>query len=583
MRIALCQINTTVGDLAGNVERILRDARRAAADGCDLAVFPELAVTGYPPQDLLDRPAFLDAAEDAVAELAAQAPLAILVGAPTRNTAPVGKRLFNDALLIDPAAEGDRVVARVSKTLLPTYDVFDEVRYFEPSPERAVVDWRGVKLGVHICEDMWNNDPPGEPWQLYAANPIDELGALGADVFINLSASPFAAGKPAERRGLIQANATEWDAPYLYVNAVGANTELIFDGDTQVVAADGTVLLRAADFQEDYLVWDWDWERAKDEERRAKREPAPPGLGGSAPHAAPGTRYPERIASIHDALVLGVRDYVRKTGDGVFSKALVGLSGGIDSAVTCALAVEALGAERVVGVTMPSAYSSEGSVSDSEALADALGVAFHRVSIRPAVDAFTEMLEPLFAGTDEGVAEENIQARARGLTLMALSNKFGYLLLTTGNKSEMAVGYATLYGDMSGGLAVISDVFKEDVYRLAEHVNARAGRELIPRSTITKPPSAELRPGQQDSDSLPPYSVLDAILERYIERHESPETIVQATGFDAGLVRRIADMVDRNEYKRRQAAPGLRVSGKAFGVGRRLPIVMQRTAVARPD
>ncbi len=563
MRIALCQINPTVGDLAGNARRILRDAQRAADEGADLAVFPELCVTGYPPQDLLDRPAFLDDVDEAVAHLAREAPVALFVGAPVRNDTPVGKRLFNAALLLD----GGGVVGEVSKTLLPTYDVFDEHRYFEPSPDRRVIEWRGLRMGVHVCEDMWNNEGGAasggttDRAALYAANPIDELAALGVDLFVNLSASPYATGKPAERALLIRESCQEHGVPFVYVNQVGANTELVFDGDSQVQSANGEVLWHAKPFQEDFHVWDTD-------------APGDPVEARSHEASAAGV-----TAEIHDALVLGVRDYVAKTGDGVFEKALVGLSGGIDSAVTCAIAVEALGADRVVGITMPSAYSSSGSVDDSRQLAQALGIEFHHVSIRPAVDAFAEMLAPLFHETEPDVAEENVQARARGVTLMAVSNKFGHLLLTTGNKSEMAVGYATLYGDMSGGLAVLSDVFKTEVYRVAEHVNARAGRELIPRNTITKPPSAELRPGQVDQDSLPPYEVLDAILVRYIEQHDSPTAIAQELGYDLALVERIARMVDRNEYKRRQAAPGLRVSSKAFGVGRRIPIVMQRTAV----
>ena len=559
MRIALCQINTTVGDLAGNARRVLRDAQRAADEGADLAVFSELCVTGYPPQDLLDRPAFLDDVDEAVAYLAREAPLPMFVGAPVRNETPVGKRLFNAALLLD----GGGVVAEASKTLLPTYDVFDEHRYFEPCPERRVIEWRGVRLGVHVCEDMWNNGGGAASGtgadgrtHLYAANPIDELAALGVDLFVNLSASPYATGKPSERHLLIRESCREHGVPFVYVNQVGANTELVFDGDSQVQSAQGEVLWHARLFQEDFHVWDSD----------APGEPV---------EVAP----EDVTAEIHDALVLGVRDYVAKTGEGVFEKALVGLSGGIDSAVTCAIAVEALGADRVVGITMPSAYSSSGSVDDSRQLADALGIEFHEVSIRPAVDAFAGMLAPLFHETEPDVAEENVQARARGVTLMAVSNKFGHLLLTTGNKSEMAVGYATLYGDMSGGLAVLSDVFKTEVYRVAEHVNERAGRELIPRNTITKPPSAELRPGQVDQDSLPPYEVLDAILARYVERHESPAGIARELGYDRALVDRVARMVDRNEYKRRQAAPGLRVTSKAFGVGRRIPIVMQRTAV----
>ena len=583
MRIALCQIDPTVGDLAGNVALVLRDAERAREAGADLAVFPELCVTGYPPQDLLDRPAFLDDVDAALRHLSARLPagLAAVVGAPVRNETPVGKRLFNTTLLL---ADGE-VVDAVSKTLLPTYDVFDEYRYFEPCPERKAVEWGGLRLGLHLCEDMWNNgegwgnggwggaedggakrssrmphpvslSSSEAPYRLYEANPIDELAALGIDLFVNVSASPYATGKPAERRRLIGESAREHGVPFVYVNQVGANTELVFDGDSQVQDADGRVLWRAAMFREDFFVWDTD----------APGEPV---------EVAP----EDVTAEVHDALVLGVRDYVRKTGPGVFDKALVGLSGGIDSAVTCAVAAEALGPERVVGVTMPSAYSSSGSVDDSRLLAENLGVEFHTVSIRPAVDAFAEMLAPLFEGTEEGVAEENVQARARGVTLMAVSNKFGHLLLTTGNKSEMAVGYATLYGDMSGGLAVLSDVLKTEVYRLAEEINRRAGREIIPRNTITKPPSAELRPGQTDQDSLPPYDVLDAILLRYVEQHASPEAIAAETGFDRALVERVARMVDRNEYKRRQAAPGLRVSPKAFGSGRRLPIVMQQTRI----
>ena len=564
MRIALCQINPTVGDLAGNADLVLDAARRAAEAGADLAVFPELALVGYPPQDLLDRPAFLDEADAALLHVAQNAPagLGLVVGAPRRNPSATGKRLVNAACLLD----GGRVADEVAKALLPTYDVFDENRYFEPAAEaRRVVTFRGLRLGLHVCEDLWNNEPEtgpiadsqaGEqPRRLYAANPIDELGALGVDLFVNVSASPFAAGKPAERRRLVAGAAREWGVPFVYVNQVGANTELVFDGDSQVQNAAGETVWRARDFEADLFVWDTE---------------------DLAPRPAP---LQGEIESVHDALVLGVRDYVRKTGPAVFNTALVGLSGGIDSALTCALAVEALGSENVVGVTMPSKYSSGGSVSDSRALASALGIAFHEVSIRPAVEAFDAMLAPVLGREPDGVTEENIQARARAVTLMAVSNARASLLLTTGNKSEMAVGYSTLYGDMSGGLGVISDVFKTDVYRLARFVNARAGREVIPESTLTKAPSAELRPDQTDQDSLPPYAVLDAVLRLYVERHASVDAITAETGFERALVARIAGMVDRNEYKRRQAAPGLRVSGKAFGAGRRLPIVMRLTRV----
>ncbi len=548
MKIALCQINPTVGDLAGNHARIVAFARRAAEAGADLAVFPELCVVGYPPLDLLESAAFLDDVERTVERIAAAVPpeIGVLIGAPVRNPEPVGKRLFNAALLF----EGGEKVGEVHKVLLPTYDVFDEYRYFEPGDVCEPIVFRGLRLGLHVCEDMWNNEEQAEV-HLYDANPIDALAAAGADLYVNISASPFALGKHEARNAVIAESCREHDLPFVLVNQVGANTEILFDGDSRVHAADGTRILCAPSFEEYLLIWDTE----------ADTGPCP--------------MKHETTADLHDALVMGIRDYYHKTG--AFAGALVGLSGGIDSAVTCALAVEALGAEAVTGITMPSAYSSTGSVDDSRALADNLGIAFHEVPIVPAVDAFGAMLADLFAGTDEGVAEENIQARTRGVTLMAVSNKFNYLLLTTGNKSEMAVGYATLYGDMNGGLAVLSDVFKQQVYALAEHINQRAGREVIPQNTITKPPSAELRPDQKDSDSLPPYDVLDTILRLYIEDLLDLQEIVHRTDFDPALVRKILTMVDRNEYKRRQAAPGLRVSAKAFGYGRRIPIVMKRT------
>ncbi len=557
MKIALAQINPTVGDLTGNSRLIVDFARRAAEQGADLALFPELCVCGYPPQDLLERPFFIDSVERAVAWIAQNVPpgLGVILGAPVRNASPRGKRLFNAALLLD----GGQVVAEVHKALLPTYDVFDENRYFEPARYCAPIVWRGVNLGLHICEDMWNNEDRA-PYHLYDANPIDALARAGAELFINLSASPFYPAKHAERNRLIAENAREHNLPFVYVNQVGANTEIVFDGDSRVFDRAGEPIHTCASFEEELFVWDW--------EREANPH-------GSKASSRPGSMLPtrDRIADLHDALVLGISDYVRKTG--AFAKALLGLSGGIDSAVTCALAVAALGADRVVGITMPSRYSSAGSVDDSADLAAQLGIAFHHIPIVPAVRAFEEMLSDVFAGTAPGVAEENIQARTRGVTLMAVSNKFNHLLLTTGNKSEISVGYATLYGDMNGGLAVLADVFKQDVYALAEHINARAGRAVIPVSTITKPPSAELRPDQKDSDSLPPYPVLDEILRRYVEEIEDLDTIVRETGLDRAFVHRILRMVDRNEYKRRQAAPGLRVSKKAFGVGRRLPIVMR--------
>ncbi len=546
MKVALAQINPTVGDIDGNVDRILDYARRAAKSGADLAVFPELCVCGYPPLDLLENDSFIDSCDAGLARIEEALPrgLAVIVGSPVRNPAPVGKRLFNAAVLIDDG----RRRATIYKSLLPTYDVFDEYRYFEPGHERTVVEWRGHRLGLHICEDMWNNEEQAD-YHLYGDNPVDELAALGAEMFINISASPFSLGKHRRRTEVVEEICRDHNLPFILVNQVGANTEVVFDGDSRVHAADGSLVKCAPSFLEALVIWD--------SESAVERCPA---------------GYTE-TEELHGALVMGIADYFHKTG--AFSKALVGLSGGIDSAVTCALAVEALGSENVVGVTMPSRYSSEGSVSDSRDLADNLEIEFLNIPIETAVDAFGKMLDPIFDGTREGIAEENIQARSRGVTLMGISNKFNYLLLSTGNKSEMSVGYATLYGDMSGGLAVLADVYKTQVYKLAHYINERAGQEIIPQNTIEKPPSAELRPDQKDSDSLPEYDVLDSILRLYIEGQRDLAQIVAATGYSNELVEQILNLVDRNEYKRRQAAPGIRVSTKAFGMGRRVPIVMR--------
>jgi NAD+ synthase (glutamine-hydrolysing) len=549
MKIALAQINPTIGDLDGNRTKILDYARRAHDRGTDLVVFPELCVTGYPPEDLLENPFFKKATQRTVARIAQDVPssLGVLLGAPVPNGDAYGKPLHNAALLF----ENGTLQARVDKTLLPTYDIFDEDRYFEPAEERRVIEWRGVRIGLHVCEDMWNVHQP-EGYQgshRYECDPVAELGAQDPDLFINLSASPFSIGKHEIRNELVQHICRRHERPFLLCNQVGANTEIIYDGDSRVHAADGTQVACAASFEEDLLFWDTD-----------------------APTEACRTPRSE-IGDLHDALVLGVRDYYEKTG--IFEKALVGLSGGIDSAVTCALATAALGPERVVGVTMPSEISSEGSVTDSEQLANNLGIEFKEIPIKPAVDAFDTMLADEFAGTEPGVAEENIQSRARGVTLMALSNKFGHLLLSTGNKSEMAVGYVTLYGDTNGGVAVLSDVLKTRVYKLAHHINERAGEAVIPQNTIEKPPSAELREDQKDTDTLPPYDTLDAILKRYVEQKKELGTIVSETGIGEALVRDVLRQVDQNEYKRRQAPPGLRVTDKAFGIGRRIPIVMQ--------
>ncbi len=554
MKIALCQINPAVGDLHGNSRKILDFAARAARQGADLAVFPELCLTGYPPLDLLENPQFMRDVDESLASLAESLPpgLGTIVGAPVPNPAPHGRRLFNAAVLF----EGGERLAVVHKTLLPTYDIFDEHRYFESSRERHVVVWRGQRLGIHVCEDMWNNEE-GREYRLYRQNPIDDLAALGVDLFINISASPFSLGKHKRRNLVIAESCVEHGVPFVFVNQVGANTEIVFDGDSRVHDADGTRVLCAPSFEEALLLWD----------TKLPVGPCP-------------MRH-DHLEDLHDALVTGIRDYFRKTG--AFKKAVIGLSGGIDSAVTCALAVEALGAEKVVGVTMPSRYSSEGSVGDSRALAEAYGIRLHEIAIAPAVDAFAEMLAPAFSGTLPNVAEENIQARVRGVTLMALSNKFDYLLLSTGNKSETAMGYSTLYGDTNGGLAVLADVYKVQVYELARFINERSELEMIPESTITKPPSAELRPGQTDQDSLPPYAVLDRILHLYIEELRDADQIVERTGYDEALVLDVLGRVDRNEYKRRQLPPGIRVSWKAFGSGRRLPIVSRWDRTAHLD
>lgn len=546
MKIAVAQLNPVVGDLRGNARKIIDTAHKARRKGADLVVFPELCVVGYPPQDLLENELFVEAVQRIVERVAQEVPqdMGIILGAPIPNERPVGKHLHNAALLY----EGGRRVGEAHKALLPTYDVFDEHRHFEPAEECQVIEWQGVRLGLHICEDMWNSQQKTEH-ALYERDPIEELAAQEVDLFINISASPFSIGKHKLRNRLVADICRAVQRPFILANQVGANTEIVFDGDSRVHAADGTLLCCARSFEEDLLFWD----TALSPEECAIEH--------------------DDTKDVHGALVLGIRDYFHKTG--AFSKAIVGLSGGIDSAVACALATEALGPERIVGVAMPSAISSEGSVHDARQLAENLGIEFHTIPIHPAVEAFGEMLGGVFEGTEPGTAEENIQSRARGLTLMALSNKFDYLLLSTGNKSELAVGYVTLYGDTNGGLAVLSDVLKTRVYQLARFMNEEAGRPLIPQNTIDKPPSAELRPDQVDTDSLPPYTVLDAILERYIEEQHELDRIVRETGIEHDLAHQILRMVDRNEYKRRQLPPGLRVTDKAFGMGRRLPVVMR--------
>lgn len=556
MKIALAQINPIIGDLSGNSRLIIDFARRARERHADLVVFPELSVTGYPPEDLLDNSSFLDDIEASIDWIAAEVPqdIGVVIGAPIRNESRAGRLLYNTAILL----EGGERKAVIRKMLLPTYNIYDERRYFEAADSIEPVYWRGKRLGIHVCEDMWNTalSIPAPPTErpLYVVDPVQLLADQGAEILINISASPFAIGKRAQREDMVAGIARHHQLPFVFVNQVGANTEFIHSGDSCVHDAAGRRILTCRSFEEDLVIWDSD---------------------DVSTEYQPSEDTSSLIEEVHDALVLGIREYFRKTG--FFSKALLGLSGGIDSAVVCALATEALGSENVVGVTLPSAYSTAGSVDDSRSLAENLGIQFDRIPIVAPVDAVNETLADSFAGTESGVAEENIQARIRGLILMALSNKFGYLLLTTGNKSEVAVGYVTLYGDTNGGLAVLSDVYKSQVYALAEYINARAGREIIPRSTITKPPSAELRPGQKDSDSLPTYDILDRILKLYIEEIVDLDEIEHRTGFDRSLISRILRMVDNSEFKRRQLAPGLRVTDKAFGSGRRMPIVMRRS------
>ncbi|HWE03816.1 MAG TPA: NAD+ synthase [Tepidisphaeraceae bacterium] len=564
MRIALAQINPTVGDLAGNVRKIVDFITKAKTAGAQLVVFPELAVTGYPPKDLLLKPQFIADNLRALHLIAScVAGIDAVVGYVEPNPQPVGRQLHNAVALLRDGA----VVSRHFKKLLPTYDVFDEGRYFEPGPRddrHNVVAVAGRRVGLSVCEDLWNDEKMA-PHQLYHVNPIADLHAAGAEVMVNASASPFVVAKHQFRLALFASQAKQFGAPLVYVNQVGGNDELVFDGNSVVVDARGNVIAQAKDFEEDLLVVDLPakaWQAEDAAPASVKRVADRVGDIDGQQHS------PEGIASIYKALVLGLGDYVRKCN---FKSVVLGLSGGIDSALTAALAVAAFGPGQVLGIAMPSRFSSEGSIADARALAENLGIAFQIVPIQPAHEAYETMLAAAFVGQAPDVTEENIQARVRGAILMAFSNKFNHLLLTTGNKSELAVGYCTLYGDMCGGLAVISDVPKTVVYQLSHYVNQRAGRDLIPADTITKPPSAELRANQTDQDSLPPYDVLDAILNRYVEEEKGVAQII-SEGFDPATVHRVVKLIDRSEYKRRQAAPGLKVTSRAFGFGRRMPI-----------
>ncbi|MCB9849281.1 MAG: NAD+ synthase [Phycisphaerales bacterium] len=545
MRIALAQINPIVGDIAGNCELIVRELDRATAQGADLVVFPELAITGYPPKDLLLKPDFVRRNVAAVEQLATQCQEVVAIIGFAQPVVDGDMRRMHNAAAV--CANG-RVLHTHAKKLLPTYDVFDETRYFAPGENSTVetltLGGRAVRVGFSICEDLWSHELIGGH-RRYSADPLGALAKQGAELLVNLSASPFSVGKPGRRRDIFKEQVLRLGLPLVYVNQVGGNDDLIFDGGSAYFSADGVVQAQAKYFASDLLVCDT---HALSDARRET--------------------LPDDLASVRQALVLGTRDYVRKCG---FKDVVVGLSGGIDSAVTAAIATQALGAERVHGVAMPSRFSSAHSLADAEQLAKNLGIDYRVIAIEDCHTAFEKVLAPHFGDRPADVAEENIQARTRGNLLMALSNKFGWLLLTTGNKSEMAVGYCTLYGDMSGGLAVISDVPKTMVYALARRMNAAAGRAVIPESTLSKAPSAELRENQTDQDSLPPYDVLDAILAEYVEGEASVEELTRK-GFDATTVARVARLVDRNEYKRKQAATGLKVTSRAFGSGRRMPI-----------
>jgi NAD+ synthase (glutamine-hydrolysing) len=539
MRIGFAQINTTVGDINANRDRIFLAYEKAVALGADLVLTPELALTGYPPQDLVFKSRFVPEALESLERLQETVgTVPLLVGYVDFNPGLTGKPFVNACAVL---AKGD-LVRKIFKTLLPTYDVFDEARYFAPSLEQEPIELLGTKFGVTICEDIWTDKYL--KWDLYHQDPVAALVSKGARIILNLSSSPYSVGKPALRRQMVRELALTHGVPFYYCNAIGGNDELVFDGGSFAIDALGNTIFQMPSFREDV------------------------GIADSSAVPFPASEVsPEQ--EIYEALVLGVRDYFSKCG---FKTAVLGLSGGIDSAVTATIAVEALGKENVVGVSMPSQYSSQGSLDDAANLAKNLGIVRHLMPIKEPFEVLKYQFKEIFAGRSEDTTEENMQSRLRGLILMSMSNKFGHLLLTTGNKSELAVGYCTIYGDMCGGLAVISDVPKTVIYRLANWINREA--EIIPSSSITKPPSAELKPDQKDQDTLPPYEILDEILKMYVEKQLSPEDI-EDSGFDPKIVRWIQRKVDMNEYKRRQAAPGLRVTSLAFGIGWRMPVAQR--------
>ena len=540
MKIALAQINVIIGDFEHNTQKMLTAVAKAKSQGADMVIFPELATTGYPPRDFLEFSDFTEQAANSIKKLKeASQDIAIVVGTPTVNPVVEGKDLFNSVVFLHQG----KAVYYQHKTLLPTYDIFDEARYFEPASQWNVIEFKGKKIALSVCEDLWNlgNENP-----LYTINPMEKLMPQQPDFIINVSASPFDYSHARERIRILQKNVEAYGIPVFYVNHVGAQTDIIFDGGSLVINPDQSIHLEMPYFTEDVQTV------SLDDVMQNKK--------GSA-------QKKEKMALIHDALVLGIKDYFGKIG---FKTAVVGLSGGLDSAVTTALAVAALGKDNVRVLLMPSQFSSDHSIKDAEDLAKNLGIRYDIVPIKEIYESYLQELTPLFEGKAFNVTEENIQARVRGNLLMAISNKFGNILLNTSNKSEMSVGYGTLYGDLAGGISVIADVYKTEVYELAHYINRN--KEIIPVNTIQKPPSAELRPNQKDSDSLPDYDVLDPILFQYIEARKSPKEII-AAGADKSLVQRILRLVNRNEFKRYQTAPVLRISPKAFGMGRRMPIV----------
>ena len=548
MKAILVQLNYHIGNFKKNVDRIEKEIHKAEHEGADLLIFSELALTGYPPQDLLEYSSFIEESRHALEKIASFSKnTGILIGAPTLNPNPTGKKLFNSAYFLF----NGKVRQVFHKSLLPTYDIFDEYRYFEPNKEFSLLDFKGKKMAITICEDLWFDQPVENAFsnsRLYTENPMEKLAALKPDLVINLAASPFSYLRQQVKTDIFTGIAKKFGLPVLYVNQVGAQTELIFEGGSLVIDRKGMIVGALKFFEEDRLIVHLD-ELC------------------SASMKSSDFMVPDRTELTHNALVLGIRDYFRKTG---FSKATLGLSGGIDSAVTLSLAAEALGSQNLHALLLPSKYSSSHSIADARQLADNLGVGYDIISIQDIFQSYLDSLGPLFKNLPEDITEENIQSRIRGNVLMAFSNKFGHILLNTSNKSEAAVGYGTLYGDMAGGLSVLGDVYKTDVYRLAEFINRE--KQIIPQNTFIKPPSAELKPDQKDTDSLPDYETLDRILFAYIEQQKSPSEITQAGSGDA-LTRKIIGMVNQNEYKRYQAPPILRISSKAFGVGRRMPLV----------